>query len=75
VEIRYQVAEFKSFEFETANVKAKVINTEMSLEADGKLEAVWVKAYKEEVVQTRRFGSRSYSTNECHTSDARKIRA
>jgi hypothetical protein len=45
-DIRYQVAKFKSFEFETANVKAKVIITEMSSEADGKLETVWVKAYK-----------------------------
>jgi hypothetical protein len=45
-EMRYQVAKFKSFEFETANVKAKVIPTEMSAEADGKLESVWVRAHR-----------------------------
>jgi hypothetical protein len=45
-EMRYQVAKFKSFEFETANVKAKVIPTEMSAEADGKHESVWVRAHR-----------------------------
>jgi hypothetical protein len=45
-EIRYQVAKFKSFEFETANVKAKVIPTDMAVDAEEKLETVWVKAYK-----------------------------
>jgi hypothetical protein len=45
-EMRYQVAKFKSFEFETANVKAKVTPTEMSAEADGKLESVWVRVHR-----------------------------
>jgi hypothetical protein len=45
-EIRYQVAKFKSFEFETANVKAKVIPTDMVVDAEEKLETIWVKAYK-----------------------------
>jgi hypothetical protein len=45
-DIRFQVAKFKSFEFETANIKAKVTPTEMSSESDGKLESVWVKAHK-----------------------------
>jgi hypothetical protein len=40
------VAKFKSFEFETANVKAKVTPTEMSAEADGKLESVWVRVHR-----------------------------
>jgi hypothetical protein len=57
-DMRYQVAKFRSFEFETANVKAKVIPTNLSVGADDKLEIVWVKAYnfppiarKEEVVR------------------------
>jgi hypothetical protein len=57
-DMRYQVAKFRSFEFETANVKAKVIPTNLSVGADDKLETVWVKAYnfppiarKEEVVR------------------------
>lgn len=45
-DIRFQVAKFRSFEFETANVKAKVTPMEMSSESDGKLELVWVKAHK-----------------------------
>jgi hypothetical protein len=45
-EMRYQVAKFKSFEFETTNVKAKVVHTEMSAEVDGKLESVWVRAHR-----------------------------
>jgi hypothetical protein len=45
-EIRYQVAKFKSFEFETANVKAKVTPTDMAVDAEEKLEIIWVKAYK-----------------------------
>jgi hypothetical protein len=45
-DIRFQVAKFKSFEFETANIKAKVTPTEMSSESDGKLESVWVKEHK-----------------------------
>jgi hypothetical protein len=44
-EIRNQMAKFKSFEFETANIKAKVIPTQMSAGADGKLDVVWIKAY------------------------------
>jgi hypothetical protein len=39
-DIRFQVAKFKSFEFETANIKAKVTPTDMSSESDGKLESV-----------------------------------
>jgi hypothetical protein len=57
-DMRYQVAKFRSFEFETANVKAKVVPTDLSMGADDKLETVWVKAYnfppisrKEEVVR------------------------
>jgi hypothetical protein len=57
-DMRYQVAKFRSFEFETANVKAKVIPTDLSVGADDKLETVWVKAYnfppiarKDEVVR------------------------
>jgi hypothetical protein len=57
-DMRYQVAKFRSFEFETANVKAKVVPTDLSVGADDKLETVWVKAYnfppiarKEEVVR------------------------
>jgi hypothetical protein len=56
-DMRYQVAKFRSFEFETANVKAKVIPTDLFVAADDKLETVWVKTYnfppiarKEEVV-------------------------
>jgi hypothetical protein len=56
-DIRYQIAKFKSFEFETASVKAKVTPTDMSVDADEKLEVIWVKAHnfppfarKEEVV-------------------------
>jgi hypothetical protein len=45
-EIRYQVAKFKSFEFETANVKAKVTPTDMSADAEDKLEIVWIKVHK-----------------------------
>jgi cytochrome c556 len=45
-EMRYQVAKFISFEFETVNVRAKVIPTEMSAKADRKLESVWVRAHK-----------------------------
>jgi hypothetical protein len=45
-EMRHPIAKFKSFEFETANVKAKVTPTEMSAEADGKLESVWVRAHR-----------------------------
>jgi hypothetical protein len=37
-EMRHQVAKFRSFEFETANVKANALPTEMS--------AVWVKVHK-----------------------------
>jgi hypothetical protein len=44
-EIRNQMAKFKSFEFETANIKAKVIPTQMSAGADGKLDVVWIRAY------------------------------
>jgi hypothetical protein len=57
-DMRYQVAKFRSFEFETANVKAKVIPTDLLVGADDKLETMWVKAYnfppiasKEEVVR------------------------
>jgi hypothetical protein len=57
-DMRYQVAKFRSFEFETTYVKAKVIPTDLSVGADDKLETVWVKAYnfppiarKEEVVR------------------------
>jgi hypothetical protein len=57
-DMRFQVGKFRSFEFETANVKAKVIPTDLSVCADDKLETVWVKAYnfpqiarKEEVVR------------------------
>jgi hypothetical protein len=45
-EMTYQVAKFGSFDIEIANIKAKVIPTKMSAEADGKLESVWVKAHK-----------------------------
>jgi hypothetical protein len=52
------VAKFRSFEFETANVKAKVVPIDLSVDADDKLETVWVKAHnfppiarKEEVVR------------------------
>jgi hypothetical protein len=45
-EIRYQVAKFKSFEFETANVKAKVTPTDMAIDVEEKLKIVWVKAHK-----------------------------
>jgi hypothetical protein len=57
-DMRFHVAKFKSFEFETANVKAKVIPTDLSVGDDDKLETVWVKAYnfppiarKQEVVR------------------------
>jgi hypothetical protein len=57
-DMRYQVAKFRSFEFATTNVKAKVIPTDLSVGADDRLETVWVKAYnfppisrKEEVVR------------------------
>jgi hypothetical protein len=57
-DMRYQVAKFRSFEFETANVKAKVIPIDLSVGVDDRLETVWVKAYnfppiarKEEVVR------------------------
>jgi hypothetical protein len=43
--IRNQMARFKSFEFETRNVKAKVIPTQMAAGADGKLDVVWIKAF------------------------------
>jgi hypothetical protein len=43
--IRNQMAMFKSFEFETTNVKAKVIPTQMAAGADGKLDVVWIKAF------------------------------
>jgi hypothetical protein len=33
-EIRYQVAKVKSYEFETANVKAKVTPTDMAVDAE-----------------------------------------
>lgn len=45
-EIRFQIVKFWSFEFETANVKAKVTPIEMSTEVDGKLESLWVKVHK-----------------------------
>jgi hypothetical protein len=44
-DIRNQLAKFKSFEFETANVKAKVIPTQMSAAADGKLEVIRIRAH------------------------------
>jgi hypothetical protein len=44
-DMRHQCSRFRSFEFETATIKAKVIPTDMSPEADGSLEVVWVKAY------------------------------
>jgi hypothetical protein len=44
-DIRHQCSRFRSFEFETADVKAKVIPTDISPDADGSLEVVWVKAY------------------------------
>lgn len=57
-DMRYLVAKFRSSEFETANVKAKVNPTDLFVEADGKLETMWVRAYnfppfarKEEVVR------------------------
>jgi hypothetical protein len=43
-DIRHQCSRFRSFEFETAKVKAKVIPTDISPDADGSLELVWVKA-------------------------------
>jgi hypothetical protein len=33
-DVRYQVAKFRSFEFETANVKAKVVPIDLSVDAD-----------------------------------------
>jgi hypothetical protein len=57
-DMRYQVAKFRSFEFATTNVKAKVIPTDLSVGVDDRLETVWVKSYnfppiarKEEVVR------------------------
>jgi hypothetical protein len=44
-DMRHQFLRFRSFEFETTAIKAKVIPTDMSPEADGSLEVVWVKAY------------------------------
>jgi hypothetical protein len=44
-DIRHQCSRFRSFEFETAEVKAKVIPTDISPDADGSLELVWVKAF------------------------------
>jgi hypothetical protein len=45
-DIRYQVAKFRSFEFETTNMKAKETPTDMSADANEKLETIWVKACK-----------------------------
>jgi hypothetical protein len=44
-DIRYQCSRFSGFKFDTAPITAKVIHTELSPDADGKLEVVWVKAY------------------------------
>lgn len=43
--IGHQVARFRGFDFETSIVKASVIPTEMSVEADSNLEVVWVKDF------------------------------
>jgi hypothetical protein len=43
--IRHQVARFRGFDFETSIVKARVIPTKMSAEADSNLEVVWVKDF------------------------------
>lgn len=44
-DIRHQCSRFRGFEFETAAIKAKVVPTDLSPEADGSLEVIWVKAY------------------------------
>lgn len=44
-DMRHRCSRFRIFEFETAAIKAKVIPTDISPEADGSLEVVWVKAY------------------------------
>ncbi|CAN6372066.1 unnamed protein product [Urochloa humidicola] len=44
-DIRWQVAKFKGFDFETSIIKASVVPTERQAEVDGNLEVVWVKAY------------------------------
>jgi hypothetical protein len=44
-DLRHQCSRFRGFEFETADVKARVIPTDLSPEADGKLEVLWVKGF------------------------------
>jgi hypothetical protein len=44
-DIRHQCSRFRGFEIETADVKVKVIPTDLSPDANGSLEVVWVKAY------------------------------
>ena len=44
-DMRFQLARFKSFEFDTAIIKAKVVETNLSARADGNLDVVWVKAF------------------------------
>jgi hypothetical protein len=43
--IREQLTRFKGFDFIAPIVKANVVATEMSSEADGNLEVVWVRAF------------------------------
>jgi hypothetical protein len=44
-DIKYQWSRFSGFKFDTTPITAKVIHTELSPEADGMLEVVWVKVY------------------------------
>ncbi|RLN42650.1 hypothetical protein C2845_PM01G40760 [Panicum miliaceum] len=45
VDLREQLARFKGFDFVTSAVKAKVLATDMSAEADDNLELVWVRSF------------------------------
>jgi hypothetical protein len=53
-EIRYQVAKFKSFEFETANVKATVIPTDMAVDAEEKLKQFGLRLTNSHVLQEKK---------------------